>query len=132
MVGEASLCVGASGDAFLWVRFSNQPPLITDLEFSERPRDVKKAREDAKYLQDYRLCVHEAVPVQIRCFWRKDASRICGVKIAHTKEHADEYYRMGYTLAKNLSVFGCKTSVWTMREKYQGILSVRIFLKVIG
>jgi hypothetical protein len=100
--------------------FSSEPPMITDLEFAERPKDVRGKLKESRYRIGLKLCLHENVPIEIRGVQKKGSRSLAGIKVAHSKEDADECYKLGYTLAKNLSVYGCKASVWMSKESRLG------------
>ena len=91
--------------------------LITELQFRERPKDVKARIKDARYLENTIVCAHEEIPLEIQGTFSATGKPIIGIKIAHSSEDTESYFKVGFRLEKNLSVFGCKSTVWILRER---------------
>jgi hypothetical protein len=60
------------------------------------------------------------VPIEIRGKHVKGTRSIVNIRLAHTKADTEECYQLGYSLQKNLTVYGCKSSLWVIREQLLG------------
>lgn len=95
-------------------------PAITDLEFGEKPKDVKNRLKEARYRINMKICVHEHVPIEIRGIQGKSGRNIIGIKIAHSKQDANLYHIQGYNLIKQLLLYKCYSSIWILKSKLIG------------